>query len=102
MRVSAPKSLITVEVAQLKEAYIKVSVSDKGPGIAPQEKEKLFHRFIQGRNRRGRVGLGLYLCRQIVTAHGGTIEVESKLGEGSTFWFTVPIIPTGTRLEKNK
>ena len=100
VRVSAPKSLITVEVAQLKEAYIKVSVSDKGTGIAPQEKEKLFHRFIQGRNRRGRVGLGLYLCRQIVAAHGGTIDVESKLGEGSTFWFTLPIVPSGTELEK--
>ena len=100
VRVSKPESPITVEVAPLKEAYIKVSVSDKGTGIAPQEKEKLFHRFIQGRNRRGRVGLGLYLCRQIVAAHGGTIDVESKLGEGSTFWFTLPIVPSGTELEK--
>ncbi|HEY9875799.1 MAG TPA: ATP-binding protein, partial [Candidatus Obscuribacterales bacterium] len=59
-------------------------------GIAPQEKERLFHRFIQGRGRRGGAGLGLYLCRQIVEAHGGTINVESTLGEGSTFWFTLP------------
>lgn len=96
MRVSEPDLPIVIEVAPLGSAYIKLSVSDKGSGIAPQEKEKLFHRFIQGRNRRGRVGLGLYLCRQIVAAHGGTINVESKLGEGSTFWFTLPVVPIGT------
>ncbi len=92
VRVSEPNKPIVIEVAPLGVAYVKVSVSDKGSGIAPQEKEKLFHRFIQGRNRPGRVGLGLYLCRQIVQAHGGTINVESKLGEGSTFWFTLPVV----------
>ena len=101
VRVSEPDLPIVIEVTPLGVAYIKLSVSDKGSGIAPQEKEKLFHRFIQGRNRRGRVGLGLYLCRQIVVAHGGTINVESKLGEGSTFWFTLPVIP-GSRERGSK
>lgn len=100
VRVSELDLPIVIEVVPLPVAYIKVCVSDKGPGIAPQEKEKLFHRFIQGRTRRGRVGLGLYLCRQIVEAHGGTINVESKLGEGSTFWFTLPVVPIGTELRK--
>lgn len=70
---------------------IKVSVRDRGLGVAPQDRQKLFHRFMQGRGRRGRAGLGLYLCRQIVEAHGGEINVESELGQGSTFWFTLPV-----------
>lgn len=82
---------IILELVTLGAAQMQVSVRDNGPGISPQEKERLFHRFIQGRARRGGAGLGLYLCRQIVEAHGGTIGVESTLGEGSTFWFTLPI-----------
>ena len=92
VRVSEPNLPIEIEVALLGVDNIIVSVRDKVPGIAAYEKEKLFHRFIQGRNRRGKVGLGLYLCRQIIQAHGGTINVESKLGEGSTFWFTLPVM----------
>lgn len=99
VRVSEPQKQIMIEVVTLKD-QVKVLVRDNGPGIAPQEKEKLFHRFIQGRNKRGGVGLGLYLCRQIVEAHGGSINVESKLGEGSTFWFTLPVVPIGTEFGK--
>ncbi len=89
VRVSQSHQPITLEVSLLPKA-VKVAVCDRGCGISPQEKEKLFHRFIQGRGRRGGAGLGLYLCRQIVAAHGGMIDVESKLSEGSTFWFTLP------------
>jgi len=92
VRVSEPEQPITLEVAPFQANQVRVSVSDQGPGIAPQEKERLFHRFIQGRGRRGGAGLGLYLCRQIIEAHGGTINVESTLGEGSTFWFTLPVV----------
>lgn len=90
-RVSPADKEITIEVCSLGSDRIKVSVRDRGPGVPPQEKEKLFHRFIQGRGRRGGAGLGLYLCRQIVVAHRGTINVDSQLGEGSTFWFTLPV-----------
>jgi signal transduction histidine kinase len=89
VRVSEPHQPITLEVSLLPKA-VKVEVCDRGCGISTQEQEKLFHRFIQGRGRRGGAGLGLYLCRQIIAAHGGMIDVESKLGEGSTFWFTLP------------
>lgn len=79
-----------VELGVRAEAgAVRVHVRDWGPGIAEAERERLFLRFIQGRNRRGGAGLGLYLCRQIVVAHGGTIGVESTPGEGSTFWFTL-------------
>jgi signal transduction histidine kinase len=92
VRVSEPDRPIAIEVVSLGTSKVKVSVRDRGPGIAPSEKERLFHRFIQGRGRRGGAGLGLYLCRQIVEAHGGTINVESTLGEGSVFWFTLPTV----------
>ncbi|MBE9168231.1 CHASE3 domain-containing protein [Pleurocapsales cyanobacterium LEGE 06147] len=90
VRVSEPDRPIIIEIVPLDTSRVKVSVRDRGPGIAPSDRERLFHRFIQGRGRRGGAGLGLYLCRQIVEAHGGTINVESTLGEGSVFWFTLP------------
>ncbi|PPS41292.1 hypothetical protein B1A85_18080 [Chroococcidiopsis sp. TS-821] len=90
VRVSKPDDLVWLEVTAAENSGVKVSVSDRGCGIALQEQEYLFHRFIQGRGRRGGAGLGLYLCRQIVEAHHGTIGVDSTLGKGSTFWFTLP------------
>lgn len=98
VRVSEINGQVSLEVASLGVDGVKVSVRDNGPGIAPQEKERLFHSFIQARGRRSRSGLDLYLCRQIVEAHKGTIGVESTLGEGSTFWFTLPVFPEQTRL----
>jgi len=91
VRVSEPNKEILIEVASFRDNQVKVFVRDQGIGIAPQEKEQLFHRFTQGRSRRGKCGLGLYLCRQIIEAHGGKIGVDSSLGEGSTFWFTLPV-----------
>ncbi|MBE8991531.1 ATP-binding protein [Nostoc sp. LEGE 12450] len=90
VRVSKPKGEILLEITPYREGQVQISVRDYGSGIAPQAQEKLFHRFIQGRGHCGRSGLGLYLCRQIIEAHGGNIGVESSLGEGSTFWFTLP------------
>lgn len=95
VQVSEMNQQVILEVAPLGVDRVKVSVHDNGSGIAPQEKEKLFHRLTQGRGRSSRDGLGLYLCRQIVEAHGGTINVESTLGEGSTLWFTLPVAPIG-------
>ncbi|HEY9697411.1 MAG TPA: ATP-binding protein [Trichocoleus sp.] len=90
VRVSEVHQSILVEVMPWHKNQVKVAVCDRGSGILPHEKERLFHRFIQGRGRRGGAGLGLYLCRQIVEAHGGTISVDSQVGEGSTFWFVLP------------
>jgi signal transduction histidine kinase len=66
------------------------SVADNGPGIPPEEVGRLFDRFWQARTDRRGVGLGLTIARGIVEAHGGRIWVESRVGEGSTFSFTVP------------
>jgi signal transduction histidine kinase len=67
-------------------------VSDTGVGIPLEQQEHVFDRFRQvGRDRRG-VGLGLPIARGIVEAHGGRIWVESELGEGSRFYFTLPSV----------
>lgn len=101
-RVSEADKQIILEVAPLDSMFVQVFVRDEGPGIAPQEKESLFQRFMQGRSQRGGTGLGLYLCRQIVEAHGGVIDVESTLGEGSTFWFTIPTTTDKISLQSKK
>lgn len=90
VRVSEPDQEISLQIVDFGTNQVQVSVRDRGPGISTQEKDRLFHRFIQGRGRRGGAGLGLYLCRQIVEAHGGKINLESTLGVGSVFWFTLP------------
>ena len=69
------------------------SVSDTGCGIPPQYQEQIFQKFIQVRGpakKKGGAGLGLAIAREIVTAHGGEIWVESEVGKGSTFTFTFP------------
>jgi len=74
---------------------LRISVTDTGCGIPPEEQERVFEHLYQREmgaevSRRG-LGLGLYICRQIVTGHGGRLWVESEVGRGSTFHFTVPI-----------
>jgi signal transduction histidine kinase len=71
---------------------LQVSVSDTGAGIAPEKIETIFERFsqINSQDRRG-IGLGLYIAKMMVEEHPGRIWVESKLGEGSTFHFTLPV-----------
>ena len=71
---------------------VQVSVSDTGEGIAPEKIKTIFERFsqINSQDRRG-LGLGLYIAKMMVEEHPGRIWVESKLGEGSTFHFTLPL-----------
>jgi signal transduction histidine kinase len=82
-----------VTVRLLAEAdALRCEVEDTGVGIAPADFEKLFRRFsqLQAGNAKGGTGLGLSISKAIVEAHGGHIGVESALGAGSTFWFTLP------------
>jgi PAS domain S-box-containing protein len=76
---------------------VRFMVSDQGPGIAPDNLEKLFVKFQQIgspdiRSQTGS-GLGLAISKHFVELHGGTIGIDSKVGGGSVFWFTLPIIP---------
>jgi signal transduction histidine kinase len=85
---------VTVRESASRPELLEVSVSDTGRGIAPEQLELIFDRLYQIKDgdaatEQG-VGLGLYLCRELVGLHGGDIRVESELGKGSTFTFTIP------------
>lgn len=73
----------------------EVFVADDGPGVADSEKELVFEKFFCGQapvaDNRRRLGLGLYLCRAIIQAHGGTIEVRDNQPHGAVFRFTLPL-----------
>jgi two-component system phosphate regulon sensor histidine kinase PhoR len=69
-----------------------VEIVDRGYGISPEQQERLFQRFYRVKSRRVEgLGLGLYLSRQFILMHGGDIWLESAEGQGSTFYFTLPI-----------
>jgi signal transduction histidine kinase len=71
---------------------VEISVTDNGPGIPEDAKEQIFERFSQlKRNDRRGLGLGLFISKWIVEAHGGHIGVTSEVGKGSTFTFTIPL-----------
>lgn len=86
---------ITVGVRAVDGA-MQFSVRDTGHGIASDRLPGIFDRFAQARHDRRGFGLGLYISRCIVEAHGGRLWVESQLGEGTTFTFTVPASPAAT------
>jgi len=74
---------------------ICVSVSDTGSGIPSRELTQVFDRYWSGRpGTRSGTGLGLFIAKGIAEAHGGSIWVESEIGTGSTFYFTLPLAPT--------
>ncbi len=81
---------ITTYADEMNHHWVKVAVEDTGIGIAEDEQTVLFERFQQGRQRRNGHGLGLYLCRQIVEAHQGRVEVRSTLGQGTCFTVHLP------------
>jgi two-component system, OmpR family, sensor histidine kinase KdpD len=87
-------SIIKLE-AKVAENNLIVNVTDYGAGISPEDLGNLFNRFYQAHQvvtgkTRG-TGLGLAICKGIVEAHGGRIWVESEMGKGSTFSFSIPI-----------
>nr|MBA2382832.1 HAMP domain-containing histidine kinase [Chloroflexota bacterium] len=84
----------TVDVIAVRvDGDVRVSVRDSGPGIAPEDQARIFEEFQQaaaGREQREGTGLGLALSRRLVELHGGHIWVDSEVGRGSTFVFTLP------------
>jgi signal transduction histidine kinase len=90
----APGSLTIRINTTVEDGYAKISVSDSGPGIPEDKLPHLFERYYQvnasGYYNSG-LGLGLYICSEIIKKHNGEIGVKSKLGQGSTFYFTLPL-----------
>jgi len=82
-------------IIEYKLGQAKVSVTDHGPGISPSKIPSLFSRYYQvqnnGNNSNSGLGIGLYICSEIIKKHDGDIGVDTKLGKGCTFWFTLPV-----------
>jgi signal transduction histidine kinase len=74
------------------ETWVEVSVSDRGPGVAEPDRERIFERYVRVGERQGAggLGLGLAICRHAVEAHGGVIGVTDSEAGGARFWFTLP------------
>ena len=69
---------------------VRIAVTDHGPGVRPEDRERLFERYYRAPETAGSVGglgLGLYICRAIAERHGGAAGVDSQPGKGATFWF---------------
>jgi PAS domain S-box-containing protein len=85
---------VIVALEKNGDDYVQISVDDTGPGILPEEKNKIFSKFYQfadiDKQKPKGSGLGLAISKALVEMHGGKIWVESKVGKGSTFYFTLP------------
>lgn len=76
---------------RIEGAMGAVDVADTGPGVPPRVLERLFEPFVRGSGEQGGHGLGLCICRELLTRAGGHISVTSRLGEGATFHLRVPL-----------
>ena len=93
MRYTEAGGTITIKV-EVGSRRLYFSVQDTGCGIPGEYQDQIFQKFIQVRGpakKKGGAGLGLAIAREIVTAHGGEIWVESEVGKGSTFTFSFPL-----------
>jgi signal transduction histidine kinase len=93
IRYSPPGEGITIR-AERQGKFVRLGVQDHGPGIAPENHERIFQRFAQIPDKagyKGGSGLGLSIAREFITTQGGRLWVESELGAGSTFYFTLPV-----------
>jgi two-component system sensor histidine kinase VicK len=101
IKFSPERGVIRVRLRAAQEV-VRVEISDQGIGISADRIDQIFDRFYQidgsATRRFGGVGLGLAICKQIISAHKGEIEVQSEEGVGSTFLFSIPLatadIPT--------
>jgi signal transduction histidine kinase len=94
IKFTPPNGHVTTSASIISD-WLVVSVRDDGIGIPSAAIPHLFERFYQvdgsSTRRVGGTGLGLYICKQIIAAHGGDIWAESELGKGSTFSFRLPL-----------
>ena len=92
-----------LELSASEELFtVTVKLADRGPGIQPGEEERIFDKFFRGRSAGGGVGLGLAICRAVISAHGGRIWAENRPDGGAVFQFTLSSagLPPLTRREE--
>ncbi|WP_420263919.1 DUF4118 domain-containing protein [Candidatus Magnetominusculus dajiuhuensis] len=77
--------------AAVKETNVVVEVKDRGPGVPPGEEERIFDKFVRSSSKGGGIGLGLTICRAVITAHGGQISAQNRQGGGAVFSFSLPV-----------
>lgn len=98
VKFSPRESPVTVRTT-LDGSYVRLEVHDRGPGIAPDTATHIFELFGQNvaeeSDSRGGLGIGLHLVKRITEMHGGHVGVNSRPGEGSTFWVRLPMAPEG-------
>jgi signal transduction histidine kinase len=96
MKYGDPAEPVEVSVRRLDEGRAQVRVANRGPGIPPDELGTLFARYARARDARAAgvpgLGLGLYICRGLVEAHGGSIRVESDPGATTAFHVVLPLL----------
>jgi signal transduction histidine kinase len=96
----AGESSITIS-AEMEASFLRIRVGDNGSGIAEEDLPHIFDRFYRGDKSRsskyGGSGLGLFICKKIIEVHGGTISVRSRLGAGSLFEISLPVVETAGR-----
>jgi PAS domain S-box-containing protein len=86
------KGKLTIKTRRIKD-YVRISFADNGPGISPENLDKVFDPFFTTREEKGGTGLGLSACHGIVTEHGGRIYATSKPRKGATFFVELPLPP---------
>ena len=95
IKYSPVDEIVTIQIRREKERVL-ISVSDQGPGIPQSQQSFIFQKYAQALSPTARktknMGLGLYISRNLIEAHGGNIWVESRVNEGATFYFSVPLI----------
>jgi two-component system sensor histidine kinase/response regulator len=88
-----PDGIVITLSARQEDNYLRCSIADDGVGISEEQRKQLFDRYQRGNTKNHiSLGLGLYLCRQIIHAHGGEIGIRNNDEKGSQFWFTLPLI----------
>ena len=105
IKFSEPSGVVTIRTAP-ETHHLQFEVSDQGRGIPLDKQDSIFERFHQvetsDSQKKGGTGLGLAICRSIVLQHGGKIWVESQVGRGSTFFFTIPFAAPGQVAHENQ
>lgn len=95
IKYTPPEGRVTIRARRLNKEQVEISVVDTGKGITPEDRPHIFERFYQSNSKNqsktGGYGLGLAIAKLIVEQHGGKIDLETKMNEGTTFFFTAPL-----------